>query len=410
MIPREQADRLKEELALLLQEDAHNADRLLKRLDAIARESGIEAHAALLMILTGLSFDEVQARTHWEEIVRHRHEMGLALARDVGVRVAVIDYFVNVNRRITQPSLIDITMEQAEEEAAGRDPLTGLATDRAFRAALMVELRRARRYEQKTALALFDLDSFGALTERVGDLVARRLLREAAMVLNNKIRDIDVGARPGEDELVLLLPETGRNGALLVAERFRREIESHFRRREVDGSPVGLTVSGGVAAYPDDAKSASDLIAAAAQALYAAKASGRNTVQSYQPERRHYLRFDLVPDKCEVEVLAPRNFAARPARNLSRSGLLFAVPEPLDVGEEVELRLAVSDGVPDGRLRLRGRVVRLEEIPPEAAPSGGSRSADRFEVGVVFEPTAGGDVDLIEILERSLARQPGRPA
>lgn len=410
MIPHEQVERLKDELLSVLQEDAHNSERLLTRLEAISRENGVEAHAALLMILTQLSFDEGEARAHWEAIVRHRHEMSLALGRDVGVRVAVFDYFVNVNRRLRQPSLIDIAMERTRDDAAGSDPLTGLSGDRAFRTALLTELRRARRYHQKTAVALFDLDAFGDLALRVGDLVARRLLREAAIVLNNKIRDIDLAARPGEDEFVLLLPETSRNGALLVAERFRREMEAHFRRREIDGKPVGLTVSGGVAAYPEDATSAEELLAAAAQALYAAKASGRNAVQVHQPERRRYLRFDLAPERCEVEVLAPRDLGPRPARDLSRRGLLFSVPEPLEVGEEIELRLVSGLAGPAGALRLRGRVVRLEEIPVAERPPDGARPDDRFEVGVVFEPGPSGDVDLIEILERSIARDPDRPA
>jgi hypothetical protein len=86
------------------------------------------------------------------------------------------------------------------------------------------------------------------------------------------------------------------------------------------------------------------------------------------------------------------------------------VPEPLEVGEEVELRLATGHDDPLGGLHLRGRVVRLEEIPPEGRARAGARADDRFEVGLAFEPDAGGDLDLLEVLERGLARAPGRPA
>lgn len=398
MIPREESERLTEELISALQEDAHNADRLARRLETLSRESGVGAHAALLTILTQLPFDEEDARGHWDAILGHRHEMSLALGRDVGVRVAVFDYFVNVNRRLTQPCLIDITMEETARAAAGTDSVTGLATDRVFRSSLQAELRRARRYCQNVAVALFDLDGFAAIDARVGSLVADRLLREAGIVLSNKIRDIDLAARPGEDELALLLAETDRNGALLVAERFRRELEAHFVRREVGGRPVGLTASGGVACYPDDARTPEDLLAAAAQALYTAKASGKNAVLLHAPERRRYLRFDLAPERCEVEVLSPRDFGTRPARNLSRNGILFTCPEPLEVGEEIEIRVLPADSG-DAGLRLRGRVVRLEELAP-----GDRESAvfqDKFEVGVAFEAGPGGiGPDVIELLDR----------
>lgn len=400
MIPKEEVERLKEELLELLQEDAHNQQRLVDRLDSLSRENGIGAHAMLLTILTGLAVEESEGRGHWEAILRHRHQMALSLGRDVGLRVAAFDYFVNCNRRLAHPALLDLEMAPPVRDGGTTDPDTGLAADRAFRSALQVELRRGHRYGHKTAVVLFDLDGFADVTARVGVPVATRLLREAGMLLRNKIRDVDVAGRPGGDELALLLPSTDRNGAILVAERFRQEIEGHFRRREAAGTPVGMTISAGVACHPDDGASADELLAHAAQALYAAKASGKNAISVWQPERRRFLRFDLDPERCEIEVLAPRDFAARPARNLSRSGLLFTCPEPLEVGEEIEFRVAALQG---GALRLRGRVVRLEELAP-----GG---VDRFEVGVAFEPEGEpGGGDLVEFLERYLQRGPGPPA
>jgi len=403
LITREEAAHLKDQLLQLLAEDTRNSERLLARLDAISRESGIGAHAALLLILTQLAFDEAEGRVHWEAILAHRHTLSLAIGRDAGLRVAVLDYFMNVNKRLVSPTLIDVSMEEAPPRADG-DPLTGLSGDRAFRIALQGELRRARRYGHAVSIAIFDLDRFGEVNERVGRLVADRLLREAAMLLGNKIRDIDLAARPGEDELAVLLPQTDRNGAFLVAERFRREVETHFRRREAGGRPAELTVSGGVAAYPDDGMDAEGLIARAAQALYQAKGSGKNSVLVHSPERRRFLRFDLHTRQCEIEVLAPRDAGTGNMRNLSRNGLLFASPEPLEVGEEVEIRLESGGDVAPARvLTIRGRVVRLEEVP--------SGENDRFEVGVAFDLDAGrGEQDLLEFLEHASPAGPAEPA
>jgi diguanylate cyclase (GGDEF)-like protein len=392
VITREDALRLKDQLLQLLAEDSHNTERLLARLDALARESGIGAHAALLLILTQLAFEESEAKEHWEGVLAHRHALSLSLGRDAGLRVAVLDYFINVNRRLVQPTLIDVEMEAALL-AGGGDPLTGLAGDRSFRSALQGELRRAKRYGHRVAIAIFDLDDFAKLDLRVGAMVGDRILREAAMLLGNKIRDIDLAARPGEDEFALLLPQTDRNGAFLVAERFRRELATHFRRREAGGAPADLTISGGVAAYPDDALDAEALVARAAQALYQAKAAGKNTVVVHSSERRRFLRFDLRTRRCDIEVLSPRDAGDARPRNLSRSGLLFASPEPLDVGEQVEVRLE-SGGTDSPRrvLTLRGGVVRLEEVP--------SGENDRFEIGIAFDLDAGyGEDELLEFLE-----------
>jgi diguanylate cyclase (GGDEF)-like protein len=388
---RDEAGPLREQLVQLLAEDTHNTERLVSRLDALARETGLAVHSALLLLLTQLPFEEAEAREHWEGILAQRHALSLSLGREVGLRVATLDYFLNVNRRLVHPALIDLAMHPTP--STGDDVLTGLPRERAFRAGVQGELRRARRYGHPMAVALFDLDAFAALSERVTPLVADRLLREAAMLLGNKIRDIDLAARPGEDELAVLLPETDRNGAFLVAERFRREVESHFARRDAGGVPAGLTVSGGVAAYPEDAADAEGLLARAAQALYQAKAAGRNVVLLHTPERRRFLRFDLGTRGAEVEVVGARDLAGGRVRNTSASGLLFTSPEPIDVGEGIEIRLEGGGGqAPRRVLKLRGRVVRLEELP--------GAGEERFEVGVAFDLDGGPREDeLLEFLE-----------
>jgi diguanylate cyclase (GGDEF)-like protein len=400
VITREDAERLRDQLLRLLDEDAHNTERLLRRLDSLTRETGIGAHGALLLILTHLTFEEEAARREWEAILAHRDDLSRRLGRDVGVRVALLDHFLNVNRRLVEPTLVDLELAACGGEDEGIDPRTGLIDDRRFRGVLQRELRRARRYGERAALVVVDLDRFRDTNERFGELVGDRLLREVAILLSNNVRDIDVAARTGEDEFVLLLPATDRNGGLLVAERFRREAESYFAGRESGGRPIELTVSAGVACFPDDAASPEAVLEHAAQALYQAKAGGRNAVAVYAPERRRYLRFELEPGRFEVEVLAPSERAIGEGRNLSRNGILFSSPEPLLVGEEIEIRLADAGPAPAGRtLRVRGRVVRLEELPEPAADV---EAGDRFEVGVALalEWDEGTD-DLLEFLERA---------
>jgi diguanylate cyclase (GGDEF)-like protein len=410
VIPEAEVERLKTDLLRILAEDPHNTRRLLDRLDSLAHESGIDAHSALLLMMTRLAFDEEEARRHWARIVEHQRKMAAALGREPGVRVAVLDYFTNVNRQLVQPTLIDLEMLDHEVGHGMRDARTGLATDRAFRIALQNELRRARRYELRCAVALFDVDDFASANLRHGEVVADRLLREGAMLLGNNVRDIDVAARPGEDEFALLLPETGRGGAWLAAERFRAAFERHFAERDTAAGRVELTVSGGVASYPEDARAPEDLLERAAQALYHAKAAGRNRIEVFRPERRRYLRFELEPGRFEIEVAgAGRAFAAR---NLSRNGILFTSPEAIAVGDEVEIRLLADGAIDPEAVRVRGTVVRLERLPePEAVPDATGRpgpSEDRWEVGVAFDLAYGdGTADLHELLDRAHRRELG---
>jgi len=261
MITLEEATRYKDELVAALQEDAHNEERILKRLDQIRTQGGVQAYSALLLVLTQQAFEESEARRHWEAILGHRRTLGLALQREVGLRVAVLDYFLNVNRQLTGPRIIDLILAERQEPSSPIDRATGLWTARHFLSCLQKETRRAKRYDLDLCVVYVDLDNFREVNERHGDLVGSILLREVAILLKNKIRDIDVAARMAGEEFGLILPETERMGAYLVAERIRKEMERHFLRRDIDGRPIAVTLTLGVAKYPEDAATADRLVA-----------------------------------------------------------------------------------------------------------------------------------------------------
>ncbi len=379
MITLDEAARYKEELLAVLKEDAHNEERLLKRLDQIRTQSGLQAYAALLLILTRLGFEESEARGHWEAILKHRRSLAQALGREPGLRVAVLDYFVNVNRQLTSPRIIDLSLAERQEPTSPTDPQTGLFNARHFLASLQKESRRAKRYGLDLTVLYLDLDDFRQINERHGDLVGDILLREVAILLKNKIRDIDVAARVAGEEFSLILPETERMGAYLVAERIRQEIERHFLRRDIDGRPIAMTATIGIAKYPEDATTADRLVQRAEEAMHQAKARGGNTVGVYYRERRNFIRFDVARRPVRIHVApaaeaAPAETDASPEpRNISRSGLLFETDRAYGMGEE--LIIVCQDGRDGARITLRARVVRIEEM--EGQPG-------RYEVGAAF--------------------------
>jgi two-component system cell cycle response regulator len=166
------------------------------------------------------------------------------------------------------------------ELLAHTDPLTKVLNRRALNERLAAEMERVRRYDTTVSLLLIDLDHFKLINDTFGHLTGDDVLCEVAMLLQRAVRAVDVVARYGGEEFVVVLPETGQVGSAAFAERLREHIEGHVfiqSRR----APIRLTTSIGVACYPAfGVESVEDLFAAADQALYRAKAEGRNRVRA----------------------------------------------------------------------------------------------------------------------------------
>jgi diguanylate cyclase (GGDEF)-like protein len=379
LITTQEVEQVKGELLALLDEDSHNEQRILDRLSQIRSETGIQIHSALLLILTHLMLEEEEARSHWKAILQHRIHLIARIGREVGLRVAAFDYFINVNRKLTRPKIIEMSVFEESERSSALDSLTGLCNQRFFKSSLQRELRRSKRYELELCVLSLDLDNFREVNERYGELVGDILLKEVAILIKNKIRDIDIAARWSGEEFVLMLPETERMGAYLVAERIRREIERHFVRREVDGKPIQLTLSIGIAKYPDDSTVGERLLARSAEALYQAKARGPNSVSVYYRERRNFIRFEPSRRSLAIEVRGRDGESAGHEmpipRNVSRSGLMIEAGRPYGIGENVVVKCRDAGGM--DQLTLKGRVVRVEELEEEGR-------AGRYDVGIAF--------------------------
>ncbi|MGH7273337.1 MAG: GGDEF domain-containing protein, partial [Nitrospiria bacterium] len=163
------------------------------------------------------------------------------------------------------------------------DSLTGLLNRRYFQERLAEELERSKRHKLPLSLIIMDIDDFKHFNDRYGHLAGDEALRTAARSLRNSIRTIDVAARYGGEEFTVILPQTTKQDAMVIAERFCREIENvNFHPETFQQAPTKLTVSLGLASYPDDATQLHDLIKLADTALYAAKAKGKNRVVVYE--------------------------------------------------------------------------------------------------------------------------------
>jgi len=165
------------------------------------------------------------------------------------------------------------------EKLAATDALTGCLNRRALSHELEQELDRARRYNLAITILLADIDRFKLVNDTRGHIAGDSVLRQVGEILRREARSVDVVARYGGEEFVVVMPETALHGAAIFAERLRRRIMQHDFADPGDHA-LRLTVSIGLASFPDDRVSGADsFVALADQALYRAKNEGRNLVR-----------------------------------------------------------------------------------------------------------------------------------
>jgi diguanylate cyclase (GGDEF)-like protein len=153
------------------------------------------------------------------------------------------------------------------------DPLTGLSNYRRLISVLEAELDRSRRTQRPFSVVLLDMDGLKIINDQYGHLTGSRALVRIGKILRNHSRAIDTAARYGGDEFALVLPEAGKDTASRVVSRIRERLAA-------EPEAPALSVSAGVAAFPEDGDTPEKLLGSADRALYAMKHHGRSSVQN----------------------------------------------------------------------------------------------------------------------------------
>ncbi|WP_433315769.1 diguanylate cyclase [Micromonospora sp. CA-269861] len=253
----------------------------------------------------------------------------------------------------------NVRVHEEAQRLSLTDPLTGLWNYRYLRESIRREVERASRFGRMLSVLALDLDRFKDVNDTYGHAAGDTVLAEFARRVRGEIREVDLAFRQGGEEFVLLLPETDARGAAIVAERLGAAVRDTPIAVEAYAGPVLVTVSVGIAVFPDHGGTGREVLEAADDALYAAKAAGRDTyrvaeVRSDSPTR-------------EIPVLA---CAVSPPDGLPRAGQpVQAVREP---GGPARSDPAV--GVPESSLAgpAHARPDSVDDTPDSA--TGGTRA------------------------------------
>ena len=227
-----------------------------------------------------------------------------------------------------------LSLEEANtrlERLAVLDVMTDLPNHRAFQEQLAYQTRQAQRHHRAFSLILFDVDNFKQYNDRYGHPEGDHLLAEIARLLKTSIRNVDLPARYGGEEFAVILPDTDRFGAAMVAERLRAAVAAcPFPHKSV-------TVSVGVAEFPSDADDGGALVFCADKAMYHAKSNGKNTVSLWRgtgsgsplPRHKNQEALQAAIRRCQPVPGLPMGLAAGSA---SGNRLLLVDQDELSLG------------------------------------------------------------------------------
>ena len=336
-----------------------STDRFLKEVRRLEGQ-GIEGlYPELLLLLSNLEFSEAEAKEHWKNIRKHHKDLSKRLARKIDFRVALLDYFIDIENRYVSPKILEIQLFIETENSALIDELTQVYNYRHFTKVLQQELDRATRYGTQLCLLMLDIDDFKNYNDRNGHLEGNQVLRRLARILAKSTRKSDTLARFGGEEFAIILPDTPKEGADATTNRILDNIHAG-RFKYGKHQPTGrLSVSGGVSNMPVDAATSTELIERADKALYRAKEEGKDRIYFFSSDFRASARvkkklkgtyFRVSPDASPLETV-----------NLSQGGIAVRVREPLPVGSVVQVNLSLP-----GRrnpLEALGKVVETKKVP-----------------------------------------------
>jgi diguanylate cyclase (GGDEF)-like protein len=381
---------LKQELIEIAARDVERSSHQEARLAFEKAQKRETFYSDLIYTLTDLRYEEQEARVLWVNLLTHKMELSDRLGRNVGIRVAALDYFKNILGALEDVKIMDASKYIETAQLAVTDGLTGVFNHRYFQDRLLRDINRVKEEGGVVSLLMIDIDYFKQYNDINGHIAGDVALKEVASVLRRNLKRDDLVARYGGEEFAVILFGLNKEQATLVAERIRRRVEEMDFPNEKVLPGGNLTISIGLAEFPTDATERGELIACADRALFHSKRTGKNKVSLSPSELRHEERVPYY-SKVNFRPANEQDPAMQEAlsSNLSVGGICMQTPAPINKGQLLYL---LVDGMTEEKPVL-GQVAWKRDQP------GGDA-----QIGIKFVQL--GDKEA-EKLKQLLGNQPG---
>lgn len=276
---KQYADLIETEDSTLSLENIESSIRHKEVRERLEKKYGEKLYSEILLVLTHERYELEEAKLIWNKINLHLDNLINRLDRNPGIAVATLDYLSNFHNSLSSPILIQEDKSSFMSETTTRDDLTQLYLKSVFNFALKKELEKSFRTKKKLSLLMIDIDDFKQVNDKYGHLAGDEALRKIGELININIRNMDIAARYGGEELAIIVPESTPNDAVLLAQRIREKIS------KLEFANFSVTVSIGICHLSLGIRDISDIISRADKALYDAKLSGKNRVVVFKEEQ-----------------------------------------------------------------------------------------------------------------------------
>ncbi|MCW7482688.1 diguanylate cyclase [Leptospira kanakyensis] len=345
--------RIEDNIMAILEEGSCHEETIIQKIKESQfhnlEDSGI--YSALIKVLTSIEIPENDSANIWQEIINNKHKLTQCMGREVGIQIATLDYFTNINQKLKNPKIIEMKLFSDTEKLILVDELTKLYNRRHFEKALVREFKQSTRYNQNLTLLIIDIDDFKKINDTYGHTMGDEILSKVAKQITSCLRMEDTACRIGGEEFAIIFPQTNEEQALIASEKLLEAC----RTIELSGRPV--TLSGGIVSYPEKVKNCSEMYDLADRALYTAKQSGKNQIVAYSNEKRSSLRFDA---NLELLFILQDKTLKTISKNISVTGIAFDTEDDIKLNESFDVKLRESES--NKEINAKIKVIRKEEV------------------------------------------------
>jgi len=298
-------------------------------------------------LLTHLEFEEADAVRQWNDFKQYHTKFEQDLGYPIDTRITTLSYFINKNKQLTSPKIIEMKVFQSTQDKVILDELTSLYNYRHFRQRIKDAMQTAQDRDEMLSLLIVDIDDFKHINDDYGHLAGDGILRQIATLLKSEVASHGETFRYGGEEFAVIVPRAGKQDVYDIANNLCEKIAGHefVNENSTPRHAISVTASLGIAAYPQDCGDSDVLIENADKALYNAKGSGKNMVCLYSENQRRTKRLNLSV-RGQLTSFKASSVSIR-TLNISKGGIRFLCEKELPIDSVVELKLDLAKNKKD---------------------------------------------------------------